>query len=614
MTTIDRRVALHLDAPVHVHAAGEVLPVRRRGLAILVYVALEGPTRREQLADVLWDHRGALRNLRVELHRLRSAFAPIGVEPLRKAVDPLALTPAIDVAQKPGKPGFLVGLDDISPEYQSWLEQRRHLAEQNGDPPARTALLDELADRVRAPFVVIVQGSPGAGRRTLARALARRLRLPYLEDLHLERPALRYVAPAHHTLGSLPERISRDQNSVWVIGCSTFGEDSHLLLQVRAGVPADRLRFVTLAPLTWLEAKHSLLEGVQFHEAAGLYLAADGHPGYLTELLELRKGGALATPLPVPQRLRAAIALEARYLDERARKALERLAVHRGTCTSTLVDVLDATDSIDELERAGWVQYDGAGWSFRDPLAAKLLRAGLEPGYRLRLQQVIAAHVRTGGEHTVDPGPRDADDSAPPSQLRRPGPSANEPAVSSNGHLVARRVRRGHEILVEPPRSDADDIEFDGALIAWSRIAPLRRGDGVSWHLPSEAHLVRVKGHAQVSPEDDCAQAPQLGVLRLCVNGVPARDVTIGRVEEPRVAADGVAWLPAEQHFDHWFLVPAGSTGLHLTSETSGAVIEVELVAYRAETAVSNEGDAVEAWDLALRHDPNDRSPFDRSD
>ncbi|WP_337845836.1 hypothetical protein [Thermus sp.] len=44
--------------------------VRRKGLALLYYLALEGPTRRALLADLLWGHGAALQNLRVELHAL----------------------------------------------------------------------------------------------------------------------------------------------------------------------------------------------------------------------------------------------------------------------------------------------------------------------------------------------------------------------------------------------------------------------------------------------------------------------------------------------------------------------------------------------------------------
>ena len=579
-----------------------MLPVRRKGLAILAYVALEGPTPRESIADVLWGRRNALRNLRVELHRLRSAFAPTGVDPLRKAVDPLSLTRAIDVSEKPSARGFLVGLDDISPEYQSWLEHRRQLAEQNGGAPARTALLDDLEDRVRAPFVIVLQGLPGAGRRTLARALAKRLRLPYVEDLQQQRPALYYVAPEEHTLEGLPERICRDRASVWVIGRSSYGEDSRLLLHVRAGVPAERLRFVTLAPLSWLEAKHSLLEDVAFQEGASLYLAASGNPGYLAELLDLRRRGALAAPLPVPQRLRAAIALEARHLGKAARQALERLAVHAGAFTPALLGVLDATASIDQLERSGWIRYDGSRWRFRDPLAAKLLSAGLEPGHRLRLQQAIIGHLRVesaaaggapGHSKVVSSRQRGSADA----------PSGDASALHAPLGPVVRRVQPGPEILSEPPVTDADDICIDGAVVAWARLAPERRGDGVAWPLPAEARVVRLTGQVHDAIDATSGPGAPRRALRLRVHGATAHAVSLGLVEAPRVEADGEVWLPATRPFDHWILLPTGASGVHLTSDLSDAVIEVTVSAYEVDVSTTRNGQAVDAWDVSLSAD-----------
>ncbi|TSA79069.1 AAA family ATPase [Deinococcus detaillensis] len=58
----------------------DLTPAVRKGTALLAYLALEGPTDRHQLADLLWsdlDESGARRNLRQELWRLQhSSLAP----------------------------------------------------------------------------------------------------------------------------------------------------------------------------------------------------------------------------------------------------------------------------------------------------------------------------------------------------------------------------------------------------------------------------------------------------------------------------------------------------------------------------------------------------------
>ena len=240
MSPHEPRAVLHLISPVHVAIGDDVLRVRRMGLAILSYLALEGPTRRERLADVIWGHRDGLKNLRVELHRLRAAFATVGLAPLQPATDPLALGPTLGVAPVTDVGEFLVGLEDISSDYQAWVEHRRDLVQRATTNSARDGLLDALASSVRPPFVVVLQGMPGSGRRTLAGALAHRLHLPFAEWPGGDLGALRYVPPDMHDAAGLAERIRHDHRSVWVIGRSAYGVDSHLLLELRVSVPTDR--------------------------------------------------------------------------------------------------------------------------------------------------------------------------------------------------------------------------------------------------------------------------------------------------------------------------------------------------------------------------------------
>ncbi|MVN86269.1 AAA family ATPase [Deinococcus sp. HMF7620] len=71
-------LCLHTLGVPQVTLAGQVLDVTGKSLALLVYLAIEGQTPREVLADLLWtdqDAGAARRNLRVQVHRLRASPA-----------------------------------------------------------------------------------------------------------------------------------------------------------------------------------------------------------------------------------------------------------------------------------------------------------------------------------------------------------------------------------------------------------------------------------------------------------------------------------------------------------------------------------------------------------
>lgn len=80
---------LMLWGPARLEHQGHEVKLQRKGLAILYYLALEGPTRREVLADLLWGHSAASQNLRVELYRLSQALSPLGFTAFAPGEDPL---------------------------------------------------------------------------------------------------------------------------------------------------------------------------------------------------------------------------------------------------------------------------------------------------------------------------------------------------------------------------------------------------------------------------------------------------------------------------------------------------------------------------------------------
>lgn len=131
---------LYLLGRVYMTREDQALSLSNKAAALLAYLSLEGrPHHREHLAELLWNHSGALRNLRVELTRLRQQ--QLALFPERQPM--LALNCDTDFARlqaaAPGLserqlPGWLAqlrglplgGLDDLgSPAFQEWVTRQR---------------------------------------------------------------------------------------------------------------------------------------------------------------------------------------------------------------------------------------------------------------------------------------------------------------------------------------------------------------------------------------------------------------------------------------------------------------------------------------------------------
>ena len=86
-----RCLYLPVRGPARVAGPEGQLRLRRKALAILYYLALEGATHRERLADLLWDGIDPLSNLRVELNAINRELANASLPLFTPYQDPLRL-------------------------------------------------------------------------------------------------------------------------------------------------------------------------------------------------------------------------------------------------------------------------------------------------------------------------------------------------------------------------------------------------------------------------------------------------------------------------------------------------------------------------------------------
>ncbi|GAA6757716.1 hypothetical protein [Thermus oshimai] len=364
---------LPLFGPPRLLKGGRPVRVPLKGLALLYYLALEGPTTRVLLADLLYGHPQGLNNLRVELHRLKAA---LGRPLFPEGQDPLVLPEWIALETK-GEGEILEGLEAI-PGFADWVLERRFTPPP--PPPDRAGLLKALS-ALRPPALLVLLGSQASGRKELAQALAEALRLPF--HLGVGRGGVRYLE-APFPEGA--EAILGDTKTLYVLGVDP-GEDPRLLLELRARYPAERMRVVALKPLTFQEAQQGVLRGLSFSQAGRIYLEGGGEPEALRELLQAPG---------IPQRTLAQLRFRARYLSRPAREALERLAIQPGPIPEPLLQALEALPHLEELERKGWLCYR-EGWRFAREWERHLLYQILPSGQRVKLHALAALTLALAG-------------------------------------------------------------------------------------------------------------------------------------------------------------------------------------------------------------------------
>ena len=538
--------ALPLFGRARVLCQGKEVRLSRKGLALLYYLALEGPTSRARLADLLYGHGSALQNLRVELHRLGQAF---GREVFPKGQDPLSL-PSWLKLEASGHGEALEGLEEVGSLWE-WVQEVRARHEYAPGLPWRQELLRELA-ALRPPFLLVLRGRIGAGQRALAQELARILGLAFHQSLRPE--GLVYLESPYP---QVPVREILRSKAFLVLSLDP-GEDPRFFLELRAHYPPERMRVLELAPLSWLEAREGLLAGYTFQQAAGAYFLAGGQPEWIPEWL------ACATS---PQRPLAQLRLKARWLSEPARVALERLSVVSGLIPEQVLDALGALPYLEELERKGWLVYQG-GYRFAREAERRLFYSTLSPGRRHELHERAATALALAGRGQVEAWHRKVLGESYESLL---DPHLRE-ALLSGGRVWAKRGL-GRELALLTQGSEG--------------VFPRGQGCGRALLEPGEkAHL-------------DFSSLEEEAVLELLGEAYAPED-SWGLLLSVR-GAWGEGHLRLEESFAHRLLLPPGP--LHLRFSGVG-VAECTLRAYRprSDEGTFRSGKApVDVWVLAAK-------------
>lgn len=585
------RPVLHLYGPARLEFRRAPLPLRSKGLALLYYLALEGPTRRERVADLLWNHADAANNLRVELHRLRRALQTIGLRAFEHGQDPLRLPDLIALERiRVGDREPLLGLDDLARGFQAWLEHQRLRLGSHESPraPLRLEQVEAVAEAVQFPFLLILKGPPGSGRRSFARTLAQRLALPFVEGDHDRGAALHYLSAEHptepHGDGRTTQRLLARRRALWVVSQSSFQRESPFLLQLRNAFPASRARFLELGALPWCEAREHLLDALPFHEAARLYAHSGGHLAFLNELLQLRPPNGFEGDLPLPQRVRAAFLLAAHELPAAARRALDALSLHPGPLPAELLADLDG-DAIDALELHGWLRFH-EGWRFRDETTRRIVYGALPGGRRHHGHTDAAAALASGGDpvaesyHREQAGlplfwPRLQASVAPWAravlQQRADPAAATTPALRVPVALGDERAL----LLEHHAQLQADEA---GGRLHWVRRPELGEASLAEFILPDAPCVLRLRGRAFL------ANALGIGIggtavpLELRFVGPRPRRVVFAAVAQPDELSDDTLLLPLTADFEVLLLVDQRT--LRLESRAEAGVMELTLRAH----------------------------------
>jgi len=366
-----QEATLHLYGQARLENRGNPVSLGKKSLAILYYLAIEGPTPRRRLARLLWNHNAALQNLRVELAKIRRALD----DPYWARGDDVLVLPARVRLEEDGEGLPLESLENLEVPWDSWLgalRSRLFAAQPYG-------FLEDLPE----PSLLIIEAPTGADVSTLIHRIAAARGLEIRKTPPQRQRAL-YLLQREVDI-----EACLDCGGLLVYVRSHFGEDPKSLLTLRASYPPKRTRYVHYPRLTFEEAKNRA-EHMSFSEQARFFLATGGVERHFAE--------AVGSGRPYPRSLVASYHLEARRLSHPARSCLERLAIHPGPIGDWLVDAVEAEDHLDELIVRRWLKMSPEGLRFSDPVARRALASGLPQDLKTRLHRRIAQAARNQGE------------------------------------------------------------------------------------------------------------------------------------------------------------------------------------------------------------------------
>ena len=391
-------IKFYLSGAVRLKYRGKVLRVHRKSLGLLAYLAIEGSARREELADRLWGSDSGRNSLRVELHKLRKLFSKLGFEKFADQ-DPIEFPPFITKISQKGKE-LLEGLEDLSFNFQEWLEGIRAKPNKEVDKKSlvREKLLNDLIEQIKLPHLVFIQGHPGSGRYSFAQGLAHCLDLPLIEGVGKKFAAVRILRAENLLDDSQLEQVLDNKNSLWLVICSSFGEDKLTLLKLRQIYPPDHVSYIKLPPISWIEARKKLLGNIPFNEAAQIYHAAGGNPTFIKEFLHLRPEDGFNGSLPQLRCLEASYKLEAQSLSNEARLVLGKLCVHPSYLPEGLIKAFRADPYLEELERCGWLIFKNS-WYIVNNHVRHLMYQELKAGQRNLYHMIAAEHFSNVKNH-----------------------------------------------------------------------------------------------------------------------------------------------------------------------------------------------------------------------
>lgn len=582
---------LPLYGPAGLFAKGKKVSLRSKSLAILYYLAIEGPISRAAMAELLWEHASARQNLRVELYELRHALRKLGIVAFEGRCDPLMMPPGImlDTTSQNGQ--IIEGLERVSNSYREWLLGLRGRAAEASELPADQIQIQasELAQQIEPPFLLIVKGSPLAGFKSFALQLARELGLPFVEGAEGSATAVRYL-PLPQTEEQI-RRVLRDDKSLWVLPTAPFGEDDSTLLELRAQWPAERARFVTLSPLTWPAAAQGWLQKLSFAKAAEIYLRSGGDAAHLKRLLEVYRSGQ--ETLPLPQQVRAAYQRESRFLSYSARLALERLSVHPGPLDEGLIEVLDAYTHLDELERRGWLAYEEE-WQFASEPARRVLYQALQPGRRAEYHRAAARYFSTKGEPIARLyHERSAQQGRLPLELP-PGLSSwarvvwSQPEAPTPLPDCEDGIELGGEVFCEPPEIHGSGWGSYDSRYFFVRNGPPYRDNELMFPGSEEPVLIHLHGQGFVQNVLNVGLDGERIPLLLRVGN---REVALFATVPDVVSTGSLTMFPIEK-IDVWIALPPGKP-LRFSSGAERIVVEFEIESYRYRGPQWHEGRVV---------------------